>query len=58
MEQFMFTFLNQRYGLKQLIVDWASSLVQAVKLYSQEDAQIQLFGKLLKNAVDEDFWFT
>ena len=54
----MFTFLNQRYGLKQLIVDWASSLVQAVKLYSQEDAQIQLFGKLLKNAVDEDFWFT
>ena len=58
MEQFMFTFLNQRYGLKQLIVDWASSLVQAVKMYSGEDAWVLLFGKMLKNAVDEDFWFT
>ena len=58
MEQFMFTFLNQRYGLKQLIVDWASSLVQAVKMYSGEDAWVLLFGKMLKNVVDEDFWFT
>ena len=57
MEQFMFTFLNQRYGLKQLIVEWATSIVQAIKLYSVDDAQIYLFGKLLKNTVDEDFWF-
>ena len=52
----MFTFLNQRYGLKQLILDWASSLVQAIKIYSLEDAAIDLFGKILKNSVDEDFW--
>ena len=57
MEQFMFTFLNQRYGLKQLIVEWASSIVHAIKLYSSDDAQIYLFGKMLKNTVDEDFWF-
>ena len=53
----MFTFLNQRYGLKQLIVEWASSIVHAIKLYSSDDAQIYLFGKMLKNTVDEDFWF-
>jgi hypothetical protein len=52
----MFTFLNMRYGLKQLIVEWASSIVQAVKIYSAEDAQVHLFGKMLKNSVDEDFW--
>ena len=52
----MFTFLNQRYGLKQLIVEWASSIVYAVKIYSPEDAQVNLFGKILKNSVEEDFW--
>ena len=52
----MFTFLNQRYGLKQLIVEWASSIVYAVKIYSPEDAQVHLFGKILKNSVEEDFW--
>ena len=31
MEQYLFTFLNQRYGLKQLIFDWASSIVAAIK---------------------------
>lgn len=56
LEQFMFTFLNQRYGLKQLIVEWASSIVYAVKIYSPEDAQVHLFGKILKNSVEEDFW--
>ena len=52
----MFTFLNQRYGLKQLIVEWAASLVQAIKLYAADDVQIHLFGKMLKNVIDEDFW--
>ena len=56
MEQFMFTYLNQRYGLKQLIVEWAASLVQAIKLYAADDVQIHLFGKMLKNVIDEDFW--
>ena len=27
LEQYMFTYLNQRYGLKSLIVEWASSIV-------------------------------
>jgi hypothetical protein len=37
MEQHMFTFLNQRYGLKQLIVDWAQALIAAVKHFSPTD---------------------
>lgn len=52
----MFTFLNQRYGLKQLIIEWASSIVQAVKLYSDRDAEVSLFGKILRSTVDEEFW--
>ena len=56
MEQYMFTFLNQRYGLKQLIFDWASSIVAAIKTYSKEDHDVLLFGRILKNHVDEEYW--
>ena len=31
MEQFMFTYLNQKYGLKNLIIEWAASIVNGVK---------------------------
>ena len=56
MEQHMFTFLNQRYGLKNLIMDWASALIQAIKTFTQADHEVKLFGKILKNQIDEEFW--
>jgi len=31
MEQYMFTYLNQKYGLKNLIIEWAASIVNGVK---------------------------
>lgn len=37
MEQHMYTYLNQKYGLKNLIIEWASSIINAIKLYSSED---------------------
>ena len=55
MEQFMYTYLNQRYGLKQLIIDWASAIINGIKKYSREDADVCLFGKVLRNEVDEEF---
>lgn len=55
MEQFMFTYLNQRYGLKNLIIEWAASIVNGVKCYMKEDCDVALFAKLLKNEIEEDF---
>lgn len=55
MEQFMFTFLNQKYGLKNLIIEWAASIVNGVKCYMHEDSDVALFAKLLKNEIEEDF---
>ena len=52
----MFTFLNQRYGLKQLIVDWAQALIAAIKHFSPLDQEVNLFGKILKNSIDEEYW--
>ena len=54
MEQHMYTYLNQKYGLKNLIIEWASSIINAIKLYSSEDSDINLFGKILRNEQEED----
>jgi hypothetical protein len=57
MEQYMYTYLNQKYGLKNLIVEWAAALVNAVKTYLREDHDAALFAKIIKNDCDEEFRF-
>ena len=54
LEQHMYTYLNQKYGLKNLIIEWASSIINSIKLYSNEDCDINLFGKILRNEQEED----
>lgn len=55
MEQYMYTYLNQKYGLKSLIVEWAASIINGVKTYLKEDHEVTLFAKILKNECDEEF---
>ena len=47
-------FGGEKYGLKNLIIEWASSIINAIKLYSSEDSDINLFGKILRNEQEED----
>ena len=54
LEQYMYIFLNNKYGLKNLVIDWASGLINAIKLYSNEDCEINLFGKILRNEQEEN----
>ena len=54
LEQHMYTYLNQKYGLKNLIIEWAASIINSIKLYSNEDSEINLFGKILRNEQEED----
>lgn len=53
----MYTYLNQKYGLKSLIIEQAVSIVNGVKAYAMEDHDVVLFGKILKNNCDEEFRF-
>jgi hypothetical protein len=53
----MYTFLNQRYGLKSLIVEHASAIIQAVNKYSTIDNDVLVFGKIIRNEIDEEFRF-
>lgn len=55
MEQFMYTYLNQRYGLKSLIIEWVAAIIGGIKRYLKEDHDVALFGKILKNECDEEF---
>jgi len=53
----MYTYLNQKYGLKNLIIEWAVSIINGIKTYMKEDHDVTLFGKILKNECDEEFRF-
>jgi Ca2+-binding EF-hand superfamily protein len=57
MEQHLYTYLNQKYGLKNLILDWASAIIQAIKKFSNEDNDVAVFGKIMRNEIDEEFRF-
>ena len=53
----MYTYLNQKYGLKSLILEWAASIINGVKTHAREDHDVALFAKILKNECDENFRF-
>ena len=53
----MYTYLVQKYGLKSLIVEWATAIINGVRAYSRDDHEVALFAKVLKNECDEEFRF-
>ena len=57
MEQYIYTYLNQKYGLKTLIIEWFVSIINGIQVHQKEDHDIRLFGKILKNECDEEFRF-
>ncbi|EGR31721.1 hypothetical protein IMG5_103650 [Ichthyophthirius multifiliis] len=57
MEQHMYTYLNQKYGLKNLIIEWAAALINGIRKFSSEDNDVAVFGKILRNECDEEFRF-
>ena len=54
LEQHMYTYLNQKYGLKSIIIEWASNIINGIKIFSSEDSEVCLFGKILRNEIEED----
>ena len=54
MEQHMYTYLNQKYGLRTIVIEWATNIINGIKIFSSEDSEICLFGKILRNEIEED----
>ena len=53
----MYTYLNQKYGLKNLIIEWAAAIINGIKTFLRVDHDVTLFAKILKNECDEEFRF-
>ena len=54
MEEFMYTYLNQKYGLKNMVIEWATNIINGIRTFSHEDTEISLFGKILQNELEEN----
>ena len=57
LEEHMYTFLNKKYGLKNLIIEWAKNVIAGIKYYSKKDSTVLLFGKIMRNEQEEDARF-
>ena len=53
-EQHMYNYLNNKYGLKNIVIEWTSSILLGINIYSNEDSDINLFGKIYRNEIDEN----
>ena len=54
LEEYMYTYLYKKFGLKTIVIDWARNVIQGIKDYSKKDSMVLLFGKILKNEQEED----
>ncbi|OMJ93089.1 hypothetical protein SteCoe_4035 [Stentor coeruleus] len=55
LDQFMLTYLNQKFGLKTIITEWTFAIMKAITRYENEDAEVKLFSKIINHQIDEDF---
>ncbi|ETV92829.1 hypothetical protein, variant 2 [Aphanomyces invadans] len=55
MEQHMYTYLNQRFGLHALIVEYASAIMKGCARYGSVDCDVATFLHLVRNEIDEGY---
>lgn len=54
LEQHMYRFLNNKYGLKSITIDMASKIIGAIKNFSKSNSEICMFGMILRNELEEN----
>ena len=54
LEEHMYTYLYKKYGLKNIVINWAKNIILGIKKYSKKDSNVLLFAKILKNEQEED----
>lgn len=47
----MYTYLNQKYGLKSLTIEWAMGIVSGIRRYGAKEPEVAVFGKVLRNEI-------
>lgn len=54
MEQHMYHYLNNKYGLKNITVEMAAKIIEGIKNYSKTNSEICMFGMILRNEIEEN----
>lgn len=57
LEAYLFVYFQQKYGLKDLIFVEVSSVVEKIKSFAGKSVEIETFRRILKNEVDELFFW-
>ena len=57
LSDFLKTHLTHKFGLKSLRQEWLAGVWQAIDRYADEDNDVAVFGKIVRNECDEDFRF-
>jgi hypothetical protein len=55
MQEYMYSYLNQKYGLKSLIADWINAVVKSLEKFELEDPDVLLFAKILRHQIEENY---
>lgn len=43
LEGFIYTYLNNKYGLKPLVIEWTIAIINALKLFQSDIHEVNLF---------------
>ena len=54
MEQYLYSYLKSKYGLKKLVVENAMNILNGIKAYSNDNGEVLFFGLLLRNELDDE----
>ena len=55
LEQFLYSYIKKKYGLKELVYKNIEDVVDGIKEYKDYSSDIYLFGKIVRNAIDEAY---
>ena len=54
MEEYLYNYLNNKYGLKNITINWVASIINGIKKYINQSNEIKLFLKILRNEIEEE----
>ena len=54
MEEYLYNYLNNKYGLKNMTINWVASIINCIKKYINQSNEIKLFLKILQNEIEEE----
>ena len=57
LENFLYIFFSQKYGLKDMVKVEVTTMIDRIKEFGTSSQEVEVFKKILKNEVDEKFYW-